>query len=73
MFASGAFIPSIPQIALDLDSTGEVIRPVVLGIPPTIQLISIPISSLAVSLSICGAALGGMLFATYSGYCERAN
>ncbi|KAJ7690704.1 major facilitator superfamily domain-containing protein [Mycena rosella] len=52
MFASGSFIPSIPQIALDLNSTG-------------------PIVSFGVSLSICGAGLGSMLFATYSGYYGR--
>ncbi|KAJ7244204.1 MFS general substrate transporter [Mycena haematopus] len=52
MFASGSFIPSIPQIAADLSSTG-------------------PIVSFAVSLSICGAALGSMLFATYSGFYGR--
>ncbi|KAJ7874836.1 MFS general substrate transporter [Mycena olivaceomarginata] len=52
MFASGSFIPSIPQIAADLNSTG-------------------PIVSFAVSLSIFGAALGSMLFATYSGYYGR--
>ncbi|KAJ7350409.1 MFS general substrate transporter [Mycena albidolilacea] len=52
MFASGSFIPSIPQIAADLNSTG-------------------PIVSSAVSLSILGAALGSMLFATYSGYYGR--
>ncbi|KAF8178519.1 MFS general substrate transporter [Mycena galopus ATCC 62051] len=52
MFASGSFIPSIPQIAADLNSTG-------------------PIVSFAVSLSICGAALGSMLFATYSGFYGR--
>ncbi|KAJ7729532.1 MFS general substrate transporter [Mycena maculata] len=52
MFASGSFIPAIPQIARDLDSTG-------------------PIISFAVSLSICGAALGSMLFATYSGFYGR--
>ncbi|KAF7375881.1 MFS general substrate transporter [Mycena sanguinolenta] len=49
MFASGSFIPSIPQIAMDLNSTG-------------------PIVSFAVSLSIFGAALGSMLFATYSSF-----
>ncbi|KAJ7076880.1 MFS general substrate transporter [Mycena belliarum] len=52
MFASGSFIPSIPQIALDLNSTG-------------------PIISFAVSLSIGGAALGSMIFATYSGHYGR--
>ncbi|KAJ6593590.1 MFS general substrate transporter [Mycena capillaripes] len=52
MFASGSFIPSIPQIAADLNSTG-------------------PVVSFAVSLSICGAALGSMLFATYSGFYGR--
>ncbi|KAJ7496990.1 MFS general substrate transporter [Mycena latifolia] len=52
MFASGSFIPSIPQIALDLNSTG-------------------PIVSFAVGLSIGGAALGSMVFATYSGYYGR--
>ncbi|KAJ7127020.1 major facilitator superfamily domain-containing protein [Mycena epipterygia] len=52
MFASGSFIPSIPQIALDLNSTG-------------------PIVSFAVSLSIGGAALGSMLFATYSAFYGR--
>ncbi|KAJ7647598.1 MFS general substrate transporter [Roridomyces roridus] len=52
MFASGMFIPTIPQIALDLDSTG-------------------PIISLAVSLSIAGAALGSLIFATYSGFYGR--
>ncbi|KAJ6602152.1 major facilitator superfamily domain-containing protein [Mycena sp. CBHHK59/15] len=52
MFASGSFIPSIPRIAADLDSTG-------------------PIVSFAVSLSITGAALGSMLFATYSGFYGR--
>ncbi|KAJ6495679.1 MFS general substrate transporter [Mycena vitilis] len=52
MFASGSFIPSIPQIARDLDTTP-------------------PIVSFAVSLSICGAALGSMLFATYSGFYGR--
>ncbi|KAJ6558447.1 MFS general substrate transporter [Mycena vulgaris] len=52
MFASGSFIPSIPQIALDLNSTGKTV-------------------SFAVSLSIAGAALGSMLFATYSGYYGR--
>ncbi|KAJ7188591.1 MFS general substrate transporter [Mycena filopes] len=52
MFASGSFIPSIPDIARDLNSTA-------------------PIVSFAVSLSICGAALGSMVFATYSGFYGR--
>ncbi|KAK7057497.1 MFS general substrate transporter [Favolaschia claudopus] len=52
MFASGSFIPSIPQISKDLNSTG-------------------PVVSFAVSLSICGAALGSMIFATYSGFYGR--
>ncbi|KAF7362156.1 MFS general substrate transporter [Mycena venus] len=52
MFASGSFIPSIPQIAADLNSTG-------------------PVVSFAVSLSICGAALGSMVFATYAGFYGR--
>ncbi|KAF7315208.1 MFS general substrate transporter [Mycena indigotica] len=52
MFASGSFIPSIPQIAKDLDTTGEVV-------------------SFAVSISIIGAALGAMIFATYSGFYGR--
>ncbi|CAK5281820.1 unnamed protein product [Mycena citricolor] len=52
VFASGSFIPAMPQIARDLDSTG-------------------PVISYAVSLSIFGAALGGMIFATYSSYYGR--
>ncbi|KAJ7287301.1 MFS general substrate transporter [Mycena rebaudengoi] len=52
MFASGSFIPSIPQIALDLGTTGSTV-------------------TLAVSLSIGGAALGSMIFATYSGHYGR--
>lgn len=52
MFVSGSFIPSIPQIAKDLHSTGEVIN-------------------LAVSLSLASAAVGSMLWATYSGFYGR--
>ncbi|KAJ7039126.1 MFS general substrate transporter [Mycena alexandri] len=52
MFASGTFIPSIPDIARDLNSTADIV-------------------SFAVSLSICGAGLGSMVFATYSGFYGR--
>ncbi|KAJ7128988.1 MFS general substrate transporter [Mycena crocata] len=52
MFASGSFIPTIPQIAEDLNTAG-------------------PVISFAVSLSIFGAALGSLLFATYSGHYGR--
>ncbi|KAJ7782795.1 MFS general substrate transporter [Mycena metata] len=51
VFASGTFIPSIPDIARDLNSTADVV-------------------SFAVSLSICGAGLGSMVFATYAGFCK---
>ncbi|KAF8061835.1 major facilitator superfamily domain-containing protein [Lyophyllum atratum] len=52
LFVSGTFIPSIPQIAKDLDTTG-------------------PIISLAVSLSIFGASLGGLSGAAYSTFYGR--
>ncbi|KAJ7209671.1 MFS general substrate transporter [Mycena pura] len=50
--SNGSFIPSIPQIAADLNSDGQTV-------------------SLAVGLSITGAALGSMLFATYSSFYGR--
>ncbi|KAI0628835.1 MFS general substrate transporter [Trametes polyzona] len=46
--ASGSFVPSVPQIAKELNSTG-------------------PIINLAIGLSITCAALGSLLWATYSG------
>ncbi|KAK0455358.1 MFS general substrate transporter [Desarmillaria tabescens] len=52
MYASGTFIPAIPQIAHDLNSMGSTI-------------------SLAVSLSMFAASLGGMTCATYSGFYGR--
>ncbi|KDQ59898.1 hypothetical protein JAAARDRAFT_126502 [Jaapia argillacea MUCL 33604] len=52
LFVSGSFVPMIPQIAQEFDSTG-------------------PIISLAVSLSILAAAVGSLIWATYSGYYGR--
>ncbi|KAJ3527241.1 hypothetical protein NM688_g8155 [Phlebia brevispora] len=52
MFASGSFLPLIPQIAYDLHSTGQVV-------------------SLAVSLSILGASIGSMIWASYSSFYGR--
>ncbi|KAF5386894.1 hypothetical protein D9615_002116 [Tricholomella constricta] len=52
LFVSGTFIPSIPEIAKDLDTTG-------------------PIISLAVSLSIFAASLGGLSGAAYSTFYGR--
>ncbi|KAF9009713.1 major facilitator superfamily domain-containing protein [Cyathus striatus] len=52
LFVSGTFIPSIPQIAKDLKSTG-------------------PIVSLAVSVSIFAASLGGLTGSSYSTFYGR--
>ncbi|TFK35473.1 major facilitator superfamily domain-containing protein [Crucibulum laeve] len=52
LFVSGTFVPSIPQIAKDLNSTG-------------------PIVSLAVSLSVLAASLGGLVGASYSTFYGR--
>ncbi|EIW61033.1 MFS general substrate transporter [Trametes versicolor FP-101664 SS1] len=46
--ASGSFVPSVPEIARELNSTG-------------------PVINLAITLSIICAALGGLVWATYSG------
>ncbi|OJT01991.1 MFS antiporter QDR3 [Trametes pubescens] len=46
--ASGSFVPSVPEIARELKSTG-------------------PVINLAITLSIICAALGGLVWATYSG------
>ncbi|KAF9009718.1 major facilitator superfamily domain-containing protein [Cyathus striatus] len=52
LFISGTFVPSIPQIAKDLDSTG-------------------PVVSLAVSLSVFAASLGGLIGSSYSTFYGR--
>lgn len=52
LFVSGSFMPVIPDIAKDLNSTG-------------------PIVSLAVSLSVFGASLGGLFGASYSTFYGR--
>ncbi|KAF9009717.1 major facilitator superfamily domain-containing protein [Cyathus striatus] len=51
-FISGTFVPSIPQIAKDLNSTG-------------------PVVSLAISLSILAASLGGLIGSSYSTFYGR--
>jgi hypothetical protein len=69
VFVSGTFIPSIPQIAKDLNSTGPVIRygreHFVLSCNTNTDY------SLAVSLSIFAACLGGLSGASYSTFCEQ--
>ncbi|TFK65167.1 MFS general substrate transporter [Pluteus cervinus] len=52
LFVSDSFIPSIPQIAKDLNTTGEVI-------------------SLAVSVSVLAASIGGLSGASYSTHYGR--
>ncbi|KAF8802956.1 MFS general substrate transporter [Phlegmacium glaucopus] len=61
-FVSGTFVPSIPQVAKDLNSTGSVVGFV---------LFTLSDYSLAVSLSVLATCLGSLLGASYSGFYGR--
>ncbi|KAK7040299.1 hypothetical protein VNI00_009767 [Paramarasmius palmivorus] len=52
LFVSGSFFPSIPDIAKDLNTTGEVV-------------------SLAVSVSVLAASLGGLIGASFASFYGR--
>lgn len=62
-------MPSIPQIAQDLNSTGEVIRYVITFISD-INIRTLWFSY-AVSVYILASSCGGLIGAVYSKFCER--
>lgn len=68
VFVSGTFVPSIPQVAKDLNSTPAIVGYVSLGC--TLFRPANGAFSLAVSFSILAASLGSLIGATYSGFCE---
>lgn len=62
-------MPSIPQIAQDLNSTGEVIRYVIIFISDTnIRTLWF---SYAVSVYILATSCGGLVGSVYSKFCEH--
>lgn len=69
MFGSGSFIPSIPQIAKDLHSTGEVIRSVSRR-TAGISIHADRLLSLAVSIHVFTGGLITLLWARYSTHCK---
>ena len=69
VFCSGTFVPSIPQIAQDFNSTGEVIRYVISFISDT--TIRTLWFSYAVSVYILAASCGGLIGSVYSKFCEH--
>jgi len=69
VFCSGTFVPSIPQIAQDFNSTGEVIRYMISFISDTnIRTLWF---SYAVSVYILAASCGGLIGSVYSKFCEH--
>jgi MFS family permease len=69
VLVSGSFIPAIPQIVRDLDSTPAVVTYVPVVSRQMRTLIDIE-HSLAVTLSIFGHAVGNLWWSTYCAFCE---
>ena len=72
VFVSGTFVPSIPQIAKDLDSTGPIVRYRENNLCFKI-FAQWSVHSLAVSLSILASSLGALLGACYSSFCNNSD
>ena len=69
VFVSGTFVPSIPQIAKDLHSTGPIVR---YRNNSFLQFFAQEsMHSLAVSLSILASSFGALLGSSYSSFCKN--
>jgi hypothetical protein len=69
VFVQATFVPSIPQIAEDLRSTHAVVRCVFYG-SQAHWCLNDNFPSLSVSLSIFAGAVGALVWAAYSSFCE---
>ena len=77
VFVIGSFVPCIPQISRDLDTTGTIIKQVFLSAcdpcSHDLQLTwdrPTQTRSLAVSCYMVSGALGNLTWSTYAGFCE---
>lgn len=70
VFISGSFVPLIPQIASDLESTGAVVRQVPFSSLLFNNVEPSSFSSLSISLAMFASALGSLSGGSYSTYCN---
>lgn len=69
VFVSESFIPTVPAVAEEFHSTGEVIKWAILACHASELELTIFHCSLAVTFSMASAAITSMIWATYSGFC----